>query len=87
MNSEANNNGANIYHLDTVEKTPPPQDMPEGDWFRYVVSYGNSKINCVRGGTLKEVTQHAEEFVENLNARSVTGYSGYAARSTKAKTK
>ncbi len=86
MNSETNNNGVKRYYLTTVEKTPPPEDMPEGDWYRYVVSYGNSKMNCVRGGTLKEVTRHAEDFVENLNARSTMSYSGYAARSTKAKT-
>ena len=86
MNSETNKNAVKKYSLLTVEETPPPEDMPEGNWFRYVVSYGDSKINCVRGGTLKEVTHHAENFVENLNARSTMGYSGYAARSTKAKT-
>ena len=86
MNSETNNDSVKKYHLTTVEKTPPPENMPEGDWYRYVVSYGDSKINCVRGGTLKEVTCHAEDFVENLNARSTMSYSGYAARSTKAKT-
>ena len=85
MNSETNNNGVKKYSLVTVEITPPPEDMPEGNWFRYIVSYGDSNINCVRCGTLKEVTRHAEDFVENLNARSTTGYSGYAARSTKAK--
>jgi len=86
MNSETNNNGVKRYYLETVEETPPPEDMPEGDWYRYVVSYGDSEINCVRGGTLKEVTRHAEDFVENLNVRSTMSYSGYAARSTKAKT-
>ena len=86
MNSETNNNGVKRYYLTTVEKILPPEDMPEGDWYRYVVSYGYSKINGVRGRTLKEVTRHAEDFVENLNARSTMGYSGYATRSTKAKT-
>jgi len=86
MNSETNNNSIKRYYLVTVEETPPPQDMPEGDWYRYVVSYGDSEINCVRGGTLKEVTLHAEDFVKNLNIRSTMNYSGYAARSTKTKT-
>jgi hypothetical protein len=85
MNSETNKNSVKKYYLVAVENTPPPVDMPEGDWFRYVVSYGDSEINCVRCGTLKEVTSHAEDFVENLNLRTTTGYSGYAARSTKAK--
>jgi hypothetical protein len=86
MNSESNRNVVKKYYLTTVEKTLAPEDMPEGDWYRYVVSYGDSKMNCFRGGTLKDVTRYAEDFVENLNARSTMSYSGYAARTTKAKT-
>jgi len=79
-------NGLKKYYLATIEETDPPDDMPDGNWYHYVVMYGDSEINCVRAGTLKEVTGHAEAFVENLNARSTIGYSNYATRNTKAKT-
>ena len=85
MNSQLNQNSRiKIYRLTNVEKTDPPEGMPEGDWYHYVVEYGSSTMNCIRSGTLTEVTEHAEAFVENLNNRSAIGYSSYAARKTKA---
>lgn len=75
-----------MYCLSTVEKTAAPEDMPDdGSWYHYVVMYGASEINCVRSGTLSEVTQHANDFVTNLNARSKSNYS-YATRNIKPKT-
>lgn len=71
------------YRLATIEATSPPDGMPEGDWYQYIVEYGKSKMNCVRSGTLEEVTRHAEEFVENLNTRTAVGYSSYAQRKVK----
>lgn len=87
MNPHANNDSIKIkYSLTSVEKTEAPKDMPKGNWYHYVVMYGNSRINCVRAGTLKEVTQHAIDFVENLNARATMSYSNYATRHAPIKT-
>ncbi|MCW8956599.1 MAG: hypothetical protein OQL09_06925 [Gammaproteobacteria bacterium] len=84
MNSQLNHNtSTKMYRLTNIEKTNPPEGMPAGNWYHYVVEYGNSTMNCIRAGTLTEVTQHAEAFVENLNSRSAIGYSGYAARKAK----
>lgn len=83
MTSQASNTDIKQYCLTIIEKTDPPEDMPEGSWFHYVVKYGSSEINCVRSGTLSEVTLHAQNFVENLNSRSTSSYTNYANRNTK----
>lgn len=84
MNAQTHSNDVNaMYRLTLIEPTSPPEGMPEGDWCRYDVEYGDSKMNCIRAGTLKEVTQHAEAFVEELNLRSSKGYSAYAQRAKK----
>ena len=66
------------YRVVSVEKTDPPPGMPTGNWYRYEISQGESKISGCKSGSLKAVTQHAESFAEGLNARSVKGYSAYA---------
>jgi len=86
MSTQTNNIADKKYCLSIVEKTEAPEDMPEdGNWYRYIVMYGASEIKCVRAGTLSEVTEHANDFVANLNARSKTNYS-YASRNIKTKT-
>lgn len=68
------------YILSSVETVAPPEGMPDGDWVQYIVEYGEKKMNCIRAGTLKEVTLHAEEYVEYLNIRTSKGYSTYSPR-------
>ncbi len=74
---------AHKYRVASIEKTTPPEGMPDGDWYHYIVEYGKSTIDCIRAGSLKDVTQHAQDFVENLNTRTAKGYSSYAARKPK----
>lgn len=71
------------YRLISVEKTDPPEGMPDGNWYRYVIGQGRSKIEGMRLGTLKGVTRHAEEYAENLDTRTTIGYSAYVARKQK----
>ena len=73
----------NKFRVVSVEKTDPPEGMSDGHWHRYVIGQGSSKIEGIRNGSLKAVTQHAETFAEDLNARATKGYSAYAARSQK----
>ncbi len=71
------------YRVLSVEKTDPPAGMPEGDWHRYVIGQDESRIEGFKPGSLQAVTQHAEDFAQNLNARAAKGYSSYAARRQK----
>ncbi len=68
------------YRVETVEKTTPPEGMPGDNWHRYVVGQGSSKVEGKKPGTLKDVTQHAEDFAEILNSRTGKGGSTYAPR-------
>lgn len=68
------------FRVTSIEKSKPPEGMDGGDWYDYVISQGPSQISGKRPGTLESVTEHAEEFVENLNRRAALGYSAYAAR-------
>jgi hypothetical protein len=71
------------YRLISVEKTDPPEGMPNGSWYRYVIGQGTSRIEGTRLGTLKSVTRHAEEYAENLDTRATIGYSAYVSRKQK----
>lgn len=67
------------FKITKIEKIDPPEGMPDGDWYHYVIGRGTSEIQGKRPGTLESVTEHAEEFIENLNRRALLGYSAYAA--------
>ena len=71
------------YRVVSVEKIDPPTGMPEGDWFRYVINDGDSKIECFQPGSLYTVTQHAETCANDLNARAANGYSVCTSRRKK----
>ena len=68
------------YHVVSVEKTTAPEGLPGDNWHRYVIGQGSSRIEGVKPGTLKAVTQHAETVVEDLNSRKGRGSSTYAPR-------
>ncbi len=63
-----------------IEKTEPPADETEGNWYQYTIGEGDSAITGKRAGSLASVRKHAEEFAENLNRRAALGYSPYTAR-------
>jgi len=84
MGTQMQNNTRTKYSVVSVEKTDTPVGMPEGNWHRYVIGQGRSKIEGFRLGTLKAVTQHAEDVAEDLNTRAITGKSTYATRKQKA---
>lgn len=71
------------YRVVSVEKTDPPEDMPGNNWHRYIIGQGGSKIEGLKPGTLKTVTEHAEAIAEDLNSRSGRGGSTYAPRKQK----
>jgi len=71
------------YRVVAVEKSAPPPGISTGDWYRYVIGQGKSKIEGVKLGTLQTVTEHAQTMVDDLNTRSNRGGSFYAPRKRK----
>jgi hypothetical protein len=58
------------YKVVSVEKTEPPEGVDGGNWYKYIVGRGDSSLVGSRRGTLKQVTEHAQTLVNDLNARS-----------------
>jgi len=71
------------YQVISVEKSDPPEGMPGSNWHHYVIGHGQSRIEGFRTGTLRAVTDHAEAYAEELNARGIHGYSAYTTRKKK----
>ena len=63
----------NDYKVVMVERTTPPEGVTEGNWHRYVIQTRNSIIEGKSLGTLKQVTEHAEELAEQINMRNTWG--------------
>ena len=64
------------YRVIKVEKTTAPEGMIGDNWYLYVIQKGsltNSIMDCKITGTLKSVTEHAEEVAETINFRNVKG--------------
>lgn len=68
------------YQVTSVEKTENPSDGKGDSWYEYVISNAGSTITGQRPGTLKQVTQHARDYCEQLNERMNSGASYYSAR-------
>ena len=66
------------YQVILVEKAPAPEGLPGDNWHRYVIGEGGSKIEGLKPGSLKAVTEHAKFAAEELNSRSAKGRSTYA---------
>jgi hypothetical protein len=62
-----------LYHVETIEKTTPPDGATGKHWYRYVLKSGNSVMEGKMSGTLKQVILHADELVEQINARNSYG--------------
>lgn len=62
------------YRVMSVKKTATPEGLPDGNWYRYVIGQGRSKIEGLRPGTLKTVTDHANTVAKDLNDRGANGY-------------
>ncbi len=63
------------YQVISVEKAPGPMPDAEGDWCRYELQSGSSRITGLHRGTLEEVTAYATECAAAFNLRSIKGKS------------
>ncbi len=71
------------YQVVTVEKTEPPVGIEDGNWYRYVIALEGETIVGNRRGTLKQVTEYAEESAMNLSSRVARGTSSWSSRKKK----
>lgn len=58
------------YHVVSVEEADPPEDILAGNWYRYVIGKGKSKIEGFKPGSMKSVTEHAKNIAEDINERA-----------------
>lgn len=71
------------YQVVAVEKTEPPEGIKGGNWYRYVIELEGKCIIGNRRGTLKQVTEYANECAENMSNRFARGRSYWSSRSKK----
>lgn len=71
------------YQVVSVEKTDPPAGIEGGTWYRYVIALEEESIVGNRRGTLKQVTEYANECALNLSSRVARGTSSWASRNKK----
>ena len=72
--------GEREFIVTDVVETERPRGVTSGTWYRYTIGHGSSPISGIRSGSQKSVRRYAEEFADNLNQRSLLGYSAYSAR-------
>lgn len=68
------------YRVASVEKTAVPQGAEGDNWCRYVIDNGYTTLMGWRRGSLREITQHAVRYAEELNTRNNKGPSHGAYR-------
>ena len=73
------------YLVKTVEKTDTPVGCDGDDWCRYVLERDGSTLVGQRRGTVKQVTQYAEELAKDVNSRTGgrSGVSQWSSRNKK----
>ena len=78
------NTNQETYKIVTIEKSEAPRGMTGDDWHHYVIGRGDSIIEGDKVGTLNEVTEHAKDLAERINARNdkygITYVSSYSPR-------
>ena len=55
----------------SVHKTTAPALGKPGNWYRYTIVAGKSRVTGLHSGTLAEVTKYAEECAESFNSRGM----------------
>lgn len=62
-----------VYGVASVEKAEMPAGSEGGEWYRYVLSSGSSRITGFHRGSRAEVEEYAVHCAEELNLRSIRG--------------
>ena len=73
-----------VFTISSIEKADPDQqDGSSEAWYRYILENGRSTIVGQRKGTLKDVTEYATNYTEQLNERSSMSRSTWSTRGKK----
>ncbi len=59
-----------VYSLIAIDSTVAPDGSADLDWCRYIIARDGSMIVGQCRGTVRQVTQHAKSYVDELNARA-----------------
>ena len=57
-----------MYNLIAIDCPAAPEGMDGRNWCRYIIARDGSTIVAYRPGTVLQVTQHARDYVDELNA-------------------
>ena len=68
-NEQKDETPRNRFRVVNVEKTDAPTGLEGNNWYQYEIRCAGSNLYGKRSGTLKQVTEHAEAFAEELNNR------------------
>ena len=60
------------YAVASVTKSDAPEGLDGEDWYSYVVKDGRSTINGSRRGSLKQVSEYAKQFANELNEQGTS---------------
>lgn len=74
------NKNTNKFNVISIDKIEAPEGMSGEDWYHYTIGEGSSKIEGLRPGSLKMVTDHVNEYCHELNDRIGRGGSTYSPR-------
>ena len=66
------------FNVMNIEKINTPDGMAGDNWYQYVVGQGSSEIKGLTMGTLKQVTEHANNVANDLDERSKGKKTGYS---------
>ena len=69
-----------MFHVDVVESTEPPNESLAGSWCRYVISNRSSRVVGRYRGTLAQTRRNAEQLARSINERASSNRSVWAAR-------
>ena len=65
----------NHYRVVSVTKAETPEGMEGDNWYCYIIKRGDAVLTGRKPGSLKLVTEHAEQVASDLNSRR-GNYSG-----------
>ena len=81
---ETQTDSARTYRVAWVEPTAAPKGAEGDDWYRYALEGRHSILMGWRRGSLQEITAHAAQYAEALNARSTDRAPSWLYRQKKA---
>ena len=60
-----------MYTLIAVDRTAAPDGLDARDWCRYIIARQGFTIVAYHRGTVQQVTHHAKDYIDELNARAM----------------